>query len=131
MKWNEAYATGIPQIDEQHKRLFTMSDDYRISLDEGKGEKTYGMLLEFLERYARAHFGFEERCMEQYHCPAAEKNKEAHAKFTETLGEFRERYAEKKYQAADARELVDTLDHWLSGHIMRIDVALKEAAGKE
>lgn len=131
MKWDEAYATGIPQIDEQHKKLFNISDDYRIALDEGKGESTYGILLEFLHGYARAHFGFEERCMVEYHCPAAEKNRAAHARFTETLAEFRERYAERKYRVQDAVELVDTLDRWLSGHIMRIDMALKEYAGKE
>ncbi len=130
MKWREEFATGIPRVDEQHRAIFKMADEYRITLSDGQGERTYGLLLDYLERYVRVHFGFEERCMEQYRCPAARQNRAAHAEFTDTLAEFRQRYAKSGYRDPDARALVDTLDRWFSDHIARVDVALRAYAGK-
>lgn len=129
MTWTDAYATGIDRIDEQHRMIFKMTGEYRVALDAGRGERTYGVLLDFLEHYIRTHFGFEERCMEEYRCPAAAANRAAHAEFTETLAGFRRRYAGFGYSPADARELVDTLIRWFSLHIARVDVRLRESVG--
>jgi len=129
MKWVEDYATGITRIDEQHKTIFRMAEDFRAALDTGTGARVYGILLDNLDGYSRAHFGVEEHCMEEYRCPAAQTNKEGHAVFVEVLAGFRQRYAASGYRAADARELVDTVDQWLSGHICRIDVELKQCVG--
>jgi hemerythrin len=130
MKWSDQYATGIEQIDGQHKMIFRMAEDFRAALDEGKGEGVYGGMLESLDLYVRTHFGIEERCMEKYHCPVAEGNKRAHAKFEEVLTGFRGRYAANGFDRSDARELVDTLDGWLADHICRIDVRLRDYAVK-
>ena len=126
MKWIDDYATGVQRIDEQHKMLFKTADDFRAALDAGEGERTYGLLLDLLDRYCRSHFGFEEKCMEEYCCPVAQQNREAHASFIEVLGEFRQRYEANNYRNTDARKLVDTVDQWLTEHICRIDVHLKK-----
>jgi hemerythrin len=131
MKWTDEYATGIPQIDEQHKMLFKMADDYRAALDEGEGERTYDLLLDFLERYTSAHFSFEERCMEEYRCPVAEKNKEAHAHFMVTLRDFKSRFSANRYRASDATALVETVEQWLAGHITRTDSVLRQYVEKD
>jgi hemerythrin len=125
MKWSETYATGIAEIDEQHKTIFNMTGDFRAALDEGQGEGSYGLLLEFLERYCRGHFDFEERCMEEYRCPAAQQNKDAHVRFDGVLAGFRQRYAASGYRLADARELLDVVEQWLSNHICGVDIHLK------
>ena len=126
MKWSDRYATGIERLDEQHRRIFAVAEDFRLALEEGKGEKTYVVVLDFLTGYIRAHFGFEDRCMVQYRCPAAEKNREAHAAFTKSLEGYRERYASTGYRADDAQELMDYLETWFVGHIGSIDVTLRE-----
>ena len=130
MKWSDDYATGNPQIDDQHRMIFRMAEDYRAALDEGRGERVYGGMLQSLDAYVRTHFGVEERCMDRYNCPVAEGNKKAHTRFVEVLATFRERYATRGFDSADARELVDTIDRWLVDHICRIDVRLKEVLGK-
>ncbi len=129
MKWSEDLATGITRVDEQHRTIFRMADEYRVTLNHGQGEGTYKFLLDFLERYIRVHFGFEDRCMEHYQCPAARENRAAHAEFTDTLAEFRQRFSDHGYRDPDARELVDTLDRWFAEHIARVDVALRAYAG--
>lgn len=125
MKWSERYATGIGHLDEQHKMLFKMSEDYRETLKEERGERMYGLMLESLDEYARAHFGLEQDCMYRYRCPAAETNSKAHLQFVEVLGWFRRRYAENGFNLTEAQRLVEFVDEWLANHIGRIDVQLK------
>ena len=127
MKWMEEYATGVERIDQHHRMIFQSAEDFRTALDAGEGQRTYGMLLDFLELYCRGHFRFEERCMEQYHCPAAKRNLKAHAGFLQALGGYRRRFGEQGYRPADARALVDEVDRWLDGHICRVDVQLKDS----
>ena len=125
MKWSDRYATGVKALDEQHKMLFQMSEDFRATLNEGRGERGYGLLLESLDEYARAHFMLEEQCMHRYRCPAAQMNREAHATFVEAMSGFRKRYAVNGFNPADALQLVQYVDDWLANHIGRIDVQLK------
>jgi len=127
MEWSNDFATGIERIDEQHRMLFRMVGDFRLALDEERGERTYGLLLGLLTDYARAHFEFEEQCMEKYRCPVAGQNREAHEWFMRMLSRFRERHDHAGYRAADARELMDALDRWLRTHICGLDVQLRSA----
>lgn len=128
MKWSVEYSTGVDEIDHQHKMLFTMSEDFRTSLDEGEGKRTYGLMLESLDQYARGHFGIEETCMAHYQCPVAEVNRRAHGKFVDALREFHARYQIRGFSRSDAYSLVDFVDEWLANHIARIDVKLKDCA---
>ena len=126
MKWADEYATGNEQIDDQHKMIFKMAEDFRSALDEGGGERVYDLMLQSLAFYVRTHFGYEEECMVKYACPIADGNKRAHAKFVDVLSRFQQRFEEKGFDRVDARELVDTVDEWLADHICRIDVRLKD-----
>ncbi len=126
MKWKDEYAIGIETLDEQHKTLFQMAGDFQAVLDDGKGERTYSLLLVTLDTYIRSHFGIEEQCMLQHRCPVAEKNKDAHAKLIETLSVFQNRYHANGYDHAEASRLVDILEQWLADHICRVDTHLKK-----
>ena len=130
MKWSEEYATGVQRVDDDHKMIFQMAEDFRAALEEGKGSTVYSVLLDSLSIYCRGHFGFEEQCMNEYRCPVAQKNKAAHAEFLEILSGFQKRYAVSGYDPADARKLVDTVDQWLADHICGIDIHLKRCVNK-
>lgn len=125
MKWSESYATGISRIDDQHKMLFVMAEDFRAALDESRGERVYAGLLQSLELYVVTHFAYEEGCMARYVCPVAADNKAAHLRFMTILQEFNARHAARGFDPVDARDLVDTLEGWLANHICRIDVKLR------
>ena len=130
MKWSEKYATGVERIDEDHKMIFKMAEDFRAALDEGAGVAIYSTMLDSLSTYCRGHFSFEEDCMSKFRCPVAETNIEAHESFLEMLSGFRERYAVIGYDHAEARRLVDTVDQWLDNHICRVDIHLKRCVTK-
>lgn len=125
MKWSDTFATGVTRIDDQHKMLFAMAADFRSALDESRGERVYAGLLQSLELYVVSHFSYEEGCMARYFCPVAVGNKEAHRRFIAVLEEFNVRFAANGFDAADARNLVDTLEGWLTNHICQIDVKLR------
>lgn len=125
MKWSEDYSTGIKRIDDQHKLLFLMVEDFATALDEGQGEGVYGGLLHSLELYVRTHFSMEEGCMARFHCPVAQLNQGAHREFLVTLEEFQQRFMAHDFRLADALRLVATLNEWLVRHICQIDVKLR------
>jgi hemerythrin len=127
VEWSEKYATGIPQLDDQHRMLFRMVSDFRSALDEGEGGRVYANLLQSLDLYARSHFRFEEGCMVKYACPALESNRTAHREFVDTLSRYQKKNATAGFNPTDGRELVDQLDSWLDNHIGRIDTQLKKS----
>ncbi len=131
MQWKEEYATGVDRIDEDHKMIFKMAEDFRAALDDGVGRAIYSTLLDNLHLYCRGHFGFEEQCMHEHRCPAAQKNKMAHASFLEALAGFQQRYSDYGYDASEARRLTDTVDRWLAEHICKVDIHLKRCVTRK
>jgi hemerythrin len=128
MKWSPTLSTGFDFLDAQHQMLFRMADDYAQALAVGRGERVYGLVLAQLTDYARAHFSREEECMERYRCPAAATNLDAHGRFLSALGEYRARYEEAGFCAADAERLCRFVEEWLACHIGRIDVQLRSSS---
>ncbi len=125
MKWTKAYATGNDEVDEQHKTLFLMSDQYREALEAGQGESTYDVFLEFLSTYSKSHFSFEEECMLAHVCPVAALNKTEHCAFTKAVDKEVERFRRDGFDRSVASNLVNAIDRWLESHIGRVDVQLK------
>lgn len=125
MGWSDEYITGNEGVDNQHKMIFKMADDFREALNNAQGERVYSTLLQSLSLYTRSHFGIEERLMDEVNCPAAERNKEEHAKFIDALSRYQQRYLTKGFDRSDAYSLVDTIDNWLKDHICSIDMQLK------
>lgn len=131
MQWSPKYSTGISSVDAQHKLLFRMSADFQAALDEGGGERVYGDLLTSLELYTRNHFRHEEGCMAKHLCPVADVNKLAHAQFTETLAGYKARYDSGGFERGEAERLMQYIETWLTNHICRIDVRLREHVTQE
>ena len=126
IKWQEAYSTGIKQLDQQHQELFVYSNDLEgILQDEDVSKEKLEMGLEYLEQYAAKHFGQEENCMHQYACPIAGNNKQAHQKFIEAYKSFEIRINREEDIFSILRELHVFLEQWLVEHICKIDVRLK------
>lgn len=125
IQWSERYATGIAQVDEQHRMLFRITNDFRLALEANTFANTYGLFLDLLNTYCTGHFGYEEHCMNRHHCPAAKDNKEAHRRFIETVHDYRTRFLHQGYVHATALELADFLETWLDRHIIQVDLTLR------
>ena len=127
IKWKESYSTGVAKLDEQHKSLFKYCNDLEDVLNvQGASKQSLERALNFLEKYAKGHFGQEETCMHKCACPAAEKNKLAHQKFIETYKIFQKKISEDGDYQSTLKELHRFLENWLTDHICKIDTQLKK-----
>jgi len=132
--WQEKFETGHSTIDTQHKMLVTY-----INRLEGLLKTTNPnrqdcefiiSLVDFMESYVNSHFSFEEQCMERYRCPAHQKNKLAHHEFLQFFRHFKERYAAEGFRQEILTELHQNTHDWIVGHILQIDMQLKDCIPK-
>jgi hemerythrin len=123
MEWKDSYACHIPEIDQQHQRLFEIGNQlYTLALlqDDGKSIEKVQAILSELQAYTIYHFQFEEALQARYHYPSLEMHHEEHQSFINTLSEM-----EIKAIQEDSKDLVLKLimfvSEWISNHIMISD----------
>lgn len=121
MQWNESYTTGVPRLDQHHRRLFKVVTAMSKVVASDDGASEFLRLLGFLDHYCRNHFGDEEGCMLRYRCPAAHRNKQQHEGLLQLLAKHRRYYTANGYDPDDALVLTNSMKHWLHSHICGVD----------
>ncbi len=119
MKWDEQYAVHIRLMDDQHKRLFDMIDQFYLALHQKETQRAMSELLKGLTDYSLYHFHAEERMMSLNNFPLYAAHKNAHEKFIITIHEFRERFDNGKLLIPI--EVAQFIKQWLSTHILMTD----------
>lgn len=104
-----------------------MVADYRLALDERRGDRIFSALLSALTTYAKAHFRHEEEALAGSTHPLAARNAAEHREFEQRLEEWRRRFEADGFREDDARRLMDMLEAWLDAHISGVDARLGEA----
>ncbi len=125
MGWKEEFATGIDEIDQQHRLLFDHAEVFRDVLENGGGTFSYKSFLDFLSAFIEIHFGYEEECMHAHRCPCATENKKEHAIFSRHVANEVARYEQEGFDTAKAFALLTRVETWLEDHIGRIDTQLR------
>ncbi len=131
IKWEEKFATGVPDLDEQHKKIFSFLNDFENMVKQHKTAASIKKAIDFLEHYAKIHFNFEEISMTKYHCLERMKNKDDHQVFLDTVTKYRARFAKEGYTEGLLRELHRWIEKWITEHICTVDVHLKEYIPKK
>lgn len=121
IEWNESIQTGVPLVDVQHKFLVDIINELADALEEGRGEKVVGKIVNLMKYYAEWHFGREEKCMAEYECEVAGINQKAHRWFLDSVDEFQQRFRESGGSQEIAMEMYTTLTKWLVQHIQGVD----------
>jgi len=127
MKWTEKYATGIAEIDKQHKALFETCESFREALENNCSAMTYEGFLDFFQLYVEIHFGFEEECMLARNCPSACENQDEHKLCIKVIENEVLHFKENGFDPKRAYRLLEFIDRWLDSHILRVDVKLSES----
>lgn len=125
--WNDAYATGNPNIDMQHRELFAMIDSLEALRAKNPGPELVGPILKRLKDYVAFHFALEEALMLRHHVPAehADPHRAAHAGFVRKVRDFSFAAANRHPIPGDELEgLVRFLRDWLVSHIASVDKEL-------
>lgn len=122
--WTPALATGVAKVDAQHKELFRQVGLLSEAMARGQGRHEIGRILDFLGKYVLEHFAEEERCMEEYGCPAAAANKQAHTQLLSTFAALKGQFDHEGPTPTLVLDIQRKLRDWLVQHIERIDKQL-------
>ncbi|WP_456403125.1 bacteriohemerythrin [Persephonella sp.] len=119
IEWNKELELGIPEIDEQHKKLVDMLNSFYTELEQGHKREAAEHFLKELEDYLIYHLEFEEKFMEEIGFPDLENHKRTHEMFKKLYLEEKERYLKGDEKAI--REIIAFAFSWLFSHIMKTD----------
>lgn len=117
--WQDMYATGIPSIDEQHRKLVEIINDLAEATFEGKGRQELADILTRLVDYTEAHFTHEEALMEKHEYPQLDEHRRKHWDLTKKVMEFREKHNRGEVGVATA--LLTFMSEWLTDHVKAED----------
>lgn len=125
--WNSSLETGNARIDEQHRRLFALTNELAEAVRDVGAAYDVDHLVAELRDYAANHFCDEEKVMSCSSLSAAEQNRHRciHRQFLEKVEAFVDRHA-----AGDANAITDCLDFlvdWLVLHILKLDQRIVRA----
>lgn len=116
---------GIPEIDDEHKRLFELIGEVDAALKaENDSVSTALALINELKQYAVTHFAHEEAYMESIKDPELERQKQEHATFVEKINSYRLSDVTETSAKEVVLELLEYLSRWLMGHILGSDILI-------
>ncbi|HIK38249.1 MAG: bacteriohemerythrin [Geminocystis sp.] len=122
--WRDEYATGIEEIDQQHRFLFSLINRLHDAMSEGKGQEVLSDILVQLGQYTTEHFSLEEKIMAQYNYPHLEEHRQAHQELTQDVLKLQNKM--QNHEQFLTIELSQFLTNWLIHHIKNEDLKMIE-----
>ena len=120
--------TGIDQIDEEHRKLFSLINEAVELPKEARTPQTVKNILEHLSDYAVNHFAHEEAYMEAQNDPELPLQKKEHQAFVDKLMSIDLDKLEEidDNQQEYLHELIEFLGGWLINHILKMDTQIEK-----
>lgn len=119
MMWKDEYSVGIDSLDNDHKKLISLLNQFTTAYDYAMTEEYEREALNDLISYTKYHFEREEQLLEQHDYPDVIAHKAQHAKMIEQVNGFMDLYNEKGHDALN--EISEFLSNWLINHINGTD----------
>ena len=123
ISWTADLDTGIPLIDQQHRRIVDFNNHLEVAKNAGDKEAVKQIVYDCVD-YTLSHFAFEESLQEEAGYAYCKPHKKVHELFARKVSEYQERM-----DLGDdvAEELHATLARWLVNHIKRDDADYVES----
>ncbi len=123
LQWSSALTLGVPDLDAQHRELFTRVDRLLDSMLHGdRGEAA--TLAAFLREHVVLHFAAEEQLMQELRYPDTARHTEEHRAFAASMLELDSAFRERGTSAELVLRLEREVVAWLRDHVYVADVAL-------
>lgn len=122
-KMDEKYLIGVELIDQQHEKLFALTNEvYELLKDNFKPDKYDNIVsvLNELREYSKIHFRDEEEYMEQIGYKKLFTQKMDHAEFMQKFNEVNLDEIDEN-QDEYISGLLNFLSNWLIEHILEKD----------
>lgn len=123
-------ATGVTEIDNQHKRIFDLADELVSARKRDEGPEMVTKAATFLGYYVIKHFEAEEKLLEETNYPWREAHTEKHQRFLAEVADLKLRMdvdGPTLELTGKIRGLVVT---WLMEHIEKEDKAFVDYMGE-
>lgn len=126
--WKDEFSTGVPLIDEQHKKLFEIAGrTYSLINDELAVDK-YDRIIELvdeLKAYTVFHFKSEEEYMLSIGYRKYFSHKVEHDDFIEKINSVDYSRLDED-QEAYLLEILEFVIEWISNHILKRDKMINQ-----
>lgn len=113
--WQDSYALGMLEIDDQHKMLFDIMNRLWDGIVRGDKPADQAVLLGELERYTVTHFLEEELFMRSIEYPRIEEHMRMHHHFVQKIIDEKKRVMQGEQVSLN---LLHFLRDWLANHIL-------------
>ena len=123
LKWNDAFKTGIDDIDNDHQKIIENYEKLYQLMKTGQGHAFYDELLIFLSEYIDSHFENEEQFQREIGYDLYDDHKKKHDFFKEKIMTF----INKKQDSVSNSDLIKLnlfVKEWLIQHIYIEDMKI-------
>lgn len=129
-EWKDEYSVHITELDDQHKKLFTLINELENCVNTGNFKDTVNHALDELMEYVNIHFETEEYYLKKSNYSNLEKHQQIHNDIKEDLNKKINHIINRDIMSLDVIGLYNFLVKWLETHILNEDQkyvdALKE-----
>lgn len=119
IRWDDRYVLNVGNIDEQHKKLVDMINEFYEGISQKDSDVALKELLKGLIDYAEYHFSTEETFMKQHEFPFMIRHVGQHDAFRKHVGDCQRRIEFK--ELVISFEITNYLRTWLLDHILASD----------
>lgn len=120
--WDDNLATGVKEIDQQHKEIFARFNKLFAACSEGKGKEEVATLILFLRDYIHSHFAAEEKLQIKSDYPLHAAHKSQHTSFMHDVERLERSVQEEGATLSLVIQTNKTLASWLVQHIGKTDM---------
>ncbi len=123
-KWKQEFSTNIESIDNQHKKLFDLLNEFYENISKKSNNDLIGAVLREMKEYTANHFAYEERLFDEYAYPDAVQHKKEHDSFVAKVVDLENRFMGGTVILTF--EVTDFLKKWVRDHIMGTDMKYRD-----
>lgn len=117
--WKPEYDIGIQEIDEQHKKLVQLINDFYTAMVKKSSAEEMGRVIHEVVDYTRIHFAIEECLLRMFEYEDYANHKKGHDLFVEKVQSIKQRFENGDHSVS--MELFGLLRDWLIQHIQEKD----------
>lgn len=119
VEWNEEYSVGNKDMDEQHKALFAMVNEFF----QQESKQAAIIIFDSLATYIDLHFESEENLLKQINYPTTAEHIKQHGELRKSFNGLRKKLDD--YSIDIQHKISIFLYNWLAQHILKADMEYK------
>ena len=119
INWNDSLSVKIASIDDQHKRLIVLINEFYDNVSHRSNDENISLLIRGMKDYTQMHFETEEKYMRQFKYPAYAAHKQEHDTFISKVVDVEEKF--NKGKLILSFEITSFLKEWIKSHIQGSD----------